>query len=148
MLKGAKSQNARSSELRKVPKCAKSQNAADGGRCNLRSRRSERSAVQRPMGFRALWDFALYGTSRSMGPRALWDLALYGTSRSMGLFRTPHRTKVQCRCGDHRRSFREWIGTTAESSTSSTTTHHCADLSGTSSDPLDSAPTTSIRWSP
>src|SRR5437868_10905305 len=75
----AKSRTAQSPKVREVPKCAKSQNAADGGRCNLRSRRSERSAVQRPMGFRALWDFALYGTSRSMGPRALWDLALYGT---------------------------------------------------------------------
>src|SRR5437764_12655462 len=42
-------------------------------------------AVQRPMGLRALWDFALYGTSRSMGLRALWDFALYGTSRPLGL---------------------------------------------------------------
>src|SRR5690349_3042385 len=39
----------------------------------------------RCLGFRALWDVALYGISRSMGLRALWDFALYGTSRSMGL---------------------------------------------------------------
>src|SRR5438045_9341078 len=73
--KCAKSRIAQSPKMREVPNGAKSQNAADGGRCNLRSRCSELSAVQRPMGLRALWAFALYGTSRSMGFRALWDFA-------------------------------------------------------------------------
>ena len=42
-------------------------------------------AVRNSAPFNALWDFALYGSSRSMGFRALWDFALYGISRSMGL---------------------------------------------------------------
>ena len=67
--KRRKSRTARNPRQRKIPNGDKGRERRKGGTASF--------AFCRGLGFRVVWDFALFGISRRSGFRAVWDFALF-----------------------------------------------------------------------